>query len=151
MSWVVGKKLTVLSYSCKCVVLDHRVSLLYSHPSFLSPSVRSSPQPPVCAPWFIPSSFWRGIPRRTERGAGESRRFRWSSDPLPANQCSSQRLLSKLYGEKRPRLLCSVRVWFMIQHQVWPSDLKAQWMCSIRNPVMIIQILWFVLTEVTDM
>lgn len=94
-----GKKLTVLSYSCKCVVLDHRVSLLYSHPSFLSPSVRSSPQPPVCAPWFIPSSFWRGIPRRTERGAGESRRFRWSSDPLPANQCSSQRLLSKLYGE----------------------------------------------------
>lgn len=72
-----------------------------SIPPSCLPSLPSSPQSHVCAPRFIPGSFWRGVPRRTEWGAGQPRRFRWGSDSVPTNQCSSKRLLSKPYGEHR--------------------------------------------------
>lgn len=75
---------------CLCIICPPS-----SHPSLLP----SSPQSHVCAPRFIPGSFWRGVPRRAERGAGQSRRFRGSSDSLPPDQRSSQRLLPQPHGE----------------------------------------------------
>lgn len=90
---------------CDCVSVLCTVPPLYFHPS--SPpssftSLPSSPQSHVCAPWFIPGSFWGGVTRRTEWGAGQPRRLWWSSDSLPTNQCSSQCLLTKPHGEQRP-------------------------------------------------
>lgn len=76
-----------------------------SHPSTTPssfPLLPSSPQSHVCAPWFIPGSFWRGVPRRTEWGAGQPRRIRRGSHAVPADQRSSQRLLSQPHGEPRP-------------------------------------------------
>lgn len=84
---------------CLCIMYHYPSFFPSFNPSFLFPSLPSSPQSHVCAPWFIPGSFWRGVPRRTEWGAGQPRRFWWGPDSLPTNQCSSQRLLPKPHGE----------------------------------------------------
>lgn len=77
---------------CVCVLcIVPALSFFLSIPQSLLPlpSLPSSPQSHVCAPRFIPGSFWRGVPRRTEWGAGQSRRIRGRSDSLSTNQRSS--------------------------------------------------------------
>lgn len=65
-------------------------------------SLPSSPQSHVCAPRFIPGSFWRGVARRAERRAGQPGRLRRRSDSVPANQRRGQRLLAQPHGEATP-------------------------------------------------
>lgn len=88
------------------VLVCHVLSLFFfffppplSSPS--SPHFASTPQPHICAPRFIPGSFWRGVPRRAQRRAGQSRRLRRGSDSLAPNQRGGQRLRPKPHGEPR--------------------------------------------------
>lgn len=73
-----------------------------SSPPSSSSSLPSSPQSHVCAPRFVPGSFWRGVTRRAERRAGQPGRLRRRSDAVPANQRRGQRLLAQPHGEQRP-------------------------------------------------